>query len=338
MAFRACVLAHSISPDRDELVSFGIEYPREILPEVNTHTIVGKSTSSSRAIPVEKMIDKVVNDPYTPAFGRNQRGMQAGSELEQEESQSAFRCWERSRKLAVDHAREMAGYGAHKQVANRIIDNYGWTRQILTATQWANFFALRTHRDAHPAFQKIAQLMFVAYLRSKPKRLSYGEWHLPLIGEEDVPEAERITAGGYFPEEASELKSIFVERFGWDRGVRDLMLCCMSAARCARVSYNKIDGPGKTTVMEDWVTMRRLVIRRQEEDSPIHPSPLLHQATPFHKASAANGPHLHSNLNGYIQFRKLVPRECIHEFRPSQHVVDAWQVDESCIITDPRDF
>ncbi len=41
-----------------------------------------------------------------------------------------------------------------------------------------------------------------------------------------------------------------------------------------------------------------------------------------------NCPHLHSNLRGYLQHRKLIEQEHIEEFRPTQDIVDSWQIPE----------
>ena len=185
MAFRVCVLADSLNCEGGRLTTFGIEFPREILAEVNTHTILSKNASSSRAIPVAKMIENIEKDPYIPEFAKNQKGMQAGNALENAELDCALAIWNRAKEAAIEHAADMSLLGAHKQIANRIIENYGWTRQVITGTEWANFFGQRTHKDAHPAFQKLARLMYVAYGRSIPKGLINGQWHLPFINDTD---------------------------------------------------------------------------------------------------------------------------------------------------------
>src|SRR5215831_14338248 len=96
--FRCRVERHSMSDfDGQELLSFVVEYPRCILPEFNTHTIISKNTSSSRAIPYSRtkprlpnqpptMREMVLDDPYLPIYwGRNEAGMQATTELNEEE-------------------------------------------------------------------------------------------------------------------------------------------------------------------------------------------------------------------------------------------------------------
>lgn len=74
------IVAHSLSPQGDELISVLCTFPRIILAEVNTHRMLGKNTSSSRAIPFPKMVQSVQNDPFIPlAWQKYHSGMQ-GSE------------------------------------------------------------------------------------------------------------------------------------------------------------------------------------------------------------------------------------------------------------------
>ncbi len=63
---KAEIVAHSLSPQEDELISVLCTFPRIILAEVNTHRMLSKNTSSSRAIPFKKMVESVQNDPFIP--------------------------------------------------------------------------------------------------------------------------------------------------------------------------------------------------------------------------------------------------------------------------------
>lgn len=77
---KAEVVAHSINPWGQELVSVLATFPRIILAEVNTHRMLSKNTSSSRAIPFFKMLEVVYNNPFIPiAWQTHHSGMQ-GSE------------------------------------------------------------------------------------------------------------------------------------------------------------------------------------------------------------------------------------------------------------------
>ena len=52
----ATVVADSINPQKDRLTSVLVTMPRIILSEMNTHRMLSKNTSSSRAIPFNKMV------------------------------------------------------------------------------------------------------------------------------------------------------------------------------------------------------------------------------------------------------------------------------------------
>lgn len=74
---KAEIVAHSLSPQGDELMSVLCTFPRIILSEVNTHRMLSKNTSSSRAIPFFKMVDSVINNPFVPiAWQTHHKGMQ----------------------------------------------------------------------------------------------------------------------------------------------------------------------------------------------------------------------------------------------------------------------
>ena len=82
----AIVVADSSNVQGDRLTSFLITFPRIILSEVNTHRMLSKNTSSSRAIPFEKMVEAVQNNPFIPiAWQKNHPGMQGTEYLSKKE-------------------------------------------------------------------------------------------------------------------------------------------------------------------------------------------------------------------------------------------------------------
>ena len=60
------IVGHSLSPQGDELISVLCTFPRIILAEVNTHRMLSKNTSSSRAIPFNKMVEAIQENPFIP--------------------------------------------------------------------------------------------------------------------------------------------------------------------------------------------------------------------------------------------------------------------------------
>jgi len=295
--FQATVIADSISPANIRLPSIEMVFPRIILPEFNTHRQLSRSFSSSRAIPTRKLLEMVERDPVRPIhWGKNQPGMQANEELDELGVYRARQIWDHAAYYATLQAKALLDLGVHKQVVNRILEPFLPVRGIATATEWANFFGLRRHRDAQPEIRYLADLMWEALERSTPRLLQPGEWHLPYVLEEEL------------------------ERFG---GLTDPTgtLRKISAARCARSSYRTHDGR-VSTLEEDLGLCDRLI-----KAELIHASPFEHQATPdvLLDVEARNGresfgffktfrrPGLHGNLNGWVQARKLLPNECIKE-------------------------
>jgi radical SAM superfamily enzyme with C-terminal helix-hairpin-helix motif len=62
----AKIVADSLAPCGARLTTFVVTYPRFILAEVNTHRALSRNSASSRAIPVEKMIERVLNSRPPP--------------------------------------------------------------------------------------------------------------------------------------------------------------------------------------------------------------------------------------------------------------------------------
>ena len=70
---KANIILDSISPDGVRLTTLELIYPRFIHSEFMTHRMFSRNASSSRAIPVQKMIDRIRNDPAMPIhWGQNQ--------------------------------------------------------------------------------------------------------------------------------------------------------------------------------------------------------------------------------------------------------------------------
>ncbi|HEV2643681.1 MAG TPA: hypothetical protein VGT98_13280, partial [Candidatus Elarobacter sp.] len=57
MPFSARVLLDSVSPAGVRLTTMEARYPRFIHSEVMTHRVFSRNSSSSRAVPIRKMID-----------------------------------------------------------------------------------------------------------------------------------------------------------------------------------------------------------------------------------------------------------------------------------------
>ena len=239
---------------------------RFMLAELNTHRVFSRNSASSRAIPVARQIERVLDDPAMPVeFGGKQAGMQAGPPLEGGALEAARAAWLEARDAAVVSARRLADLGVHKQVVNRLLEPFMWHTVIVTATDWDGFWHQRCSPLAQPEIRIVADAMREAFDASTPSPVEPGDWHLPFIT--DVDRAE----------------------------VPDLdVLRKISAARCGRVSY--LNHAGRRDLDDDLHLYARFV-----EAQPAHASPLEHVATPADPGRSSAG-----NLRGWIQLRHLV--------------------------------
>lgn len=142
------IVAHSVNLHGDEIISVLATFPRIILAEVNTHRMLSKNTSSSRAIPFAKMVETIQNDPFIPiAWQRSHSGMQ-GSEyfISLAEINYHEKDWLDARDYAVTQATNISEVGkVTKQLANRLLEPFMWTTMLITGPKsgWDNFFNLR---------------------------------------------------------------------------------------------------------------------------------------------------------------------------------------------------
>lgn len=298
MTISAKMIEHSISPAGIALATLQLRYPKFIHGEFMTHRVFSRNASSSRAIPVERLIQDIIADPVVPMFwGANQPGMSADEECTNTvkwEIQGWFgpalqstreEAWDRAKVSAITTARAYAAAGYHKQIVNRLLEPFSHINVVVTASDWRNFFALRCHSKAQPEMRILAEMIRVALITSQPKPLEPGEWHLPYV----LP--EECAATGADPDQLIKL----------------------SVARCARVSYLTQEGkPPNAT--QDLALYERLVGGDPDADEPLHASPAEHQATPDERVEAPSEwlqASQHGNLRGWRQYRKMLPNEYV---------------------------
>lgn len=292
MTISAKIICDSISPQGKRITTLQLRYNKFIHGEFLTHRKFSRSSSSSRAIPVERMIADVMDDPAMPVhWGKNQKGMQADEEFDETSIEILKAFWLQSRDEAVNNARALMDVGVHKQVANRIMEPFLHINTLVTATDFDNFFNLRCHKDAQPEIKVLADLMYEEMYKSGPVLLQPGQWHVPYFGT-----VEDVRAMSLLPTEEQQAFS-----------------CKISTARCARVSYLTQDG--KTpTIAADLALYDRLV-----GSVPLHASPAEHQATPdtpeYEYSNSGfrcdptggwDNPEQHGNFVGWRQYRRTL--------------------------------
>jgi len=303
----AQIITDSITPygPTTRLTSIYVVFPKMILGERNRHRGFSLSDRSSRAVPPEKLIQEVRNDPAMPAkFRRRTKGMGGGEELTGEELSKAKDTWVISADEACISAEDLLKHDLAKEIINRPLDPYIRMHSLMTATRdvWLNFFGLRLDSGADPTIQVLAQKCFEAYKQSTPQTLHPGQWHLPFINENDWA---ILNEGKPIP----ECGPGFVINHPALR---------LSAARCAHLSYNDLETGQRMTIDRALTIYDKLV-----GSQPIHASPLEHQATPDKWYGYKNiydhvngrgfweNPHQHGNLHGWRQFRKMIPNEAV---------------------------
>lgn len=341
MTIQAEVIADSITQSCDykgydtsrkehRITTVALKYPRFIHAELMTHRVFSRNASSSRAIPVERMIEFIKEDTAMPIhWGKNQPGMQAREEnntpvvtelpclwdtvLDDDEDSETFgkylevaykspieltpeEAWFEARDRAIEVALAFHKAGYHKQIVNRILEPFSHINVLVTATDWDNFFELRDHPDAQPEIKALAQAIKHAMDTSVPEWKARGEWHIPYVEAEDLAtiaySLELSREKEYTPENLTRLA------------------LQVSAARCARVSYKTFDGK-RSTVEKDLKLFEQLASGR-----PLHASPLEHQAAPatgpFEWINPVSGLYMISdddvrmkqrNFSGWVQHR-----------------------------------
>lgn len=261
----ARVLADSVSPRGHRLTTVEATMHRFVLAEFNTHRVFSRNSASSRAIPVERQLRRVADDPAWPlVWPREQRGMQGGDELDGDARADAEQLFADAHRQITDlvddylHRHPDTTTRLHKSLINRLLEPFMWHTVIVSATDWDGFVAQRVSSLAQPEIHATAAAIRAAVDGSEPREIDYGQWHTPFADEQPQERALQV-----------------------------------STARCARVSYHTHDG------VVDVDADLRLFARLTSAD-PMHASPLEHQATPAPAALHAPG-----NFTGWVQHRHL---------------------------------
>lgn len=299
MPYEVRIVEDSTSSERNRLTTWFLRYPKFIHGEFMTHRRLSRSASSSRAVPIAKMVEEARNPALraSPIFwGKNQKGMQAVEELSAANKMFAIEQWGAAARIAAYQAEILDSIGAHKQIVNRVLEPYLHINVVCSGTEFMNFFGLRLDKAAQPEIRQLAELMWAAYDSGNPSRLMPGEWHLPFLEEEDyeaLGEVDGFCLGDRIDSDAIKV----------------------SVARCARTSYLSYETGKRSTVAEDLRLYNDLMVKR-----PIHASPAEHQGTPDEplppyvfndRIQDYEFRHMHQwgNFQGWRQYRKMLPGE-----------------------------
>lgn len=277
MTISAKIILDSINVNGNRLTTMELKYPRFIHAEFMTHRVFSRNASSSRAIPVEKLIQSVIDDTAMPVhWGKNQPGMQAKEEHDELISSLQYNhnqkllgtrqdAWILARDNAISVARGFSKAGYHKQIVNRLLEPFAHINVLVSSTDYENFFSLRDHPDAQPEIQILAREMKAALQKSTPCLRNEWQWHLPYTDDINL---------------------------STDLEVKKKI----SVARCASVSYKTVDGQ-KMSIDRAIEIFDKLYTAK-----PFHASPFEHVAYVCSVSDSMSS----GNFKGWNQYRKIL--------------------------------
>lgn len=214
-------------------ISVSSDYHNFLANGITVHNCFSRNASSSRAVPVERTIQNILNDPWVPSdVYKNCKGMQ-GKDIVNEDDYDIF-CeeWQDAAFKAIEVAHKMIDNGFHKQHINRILEPFTKIKVIVTATEWDNFFKLRLSPDADPEIQHLAKAIKMAMDAVSDTYIyinAHGGRTLPYVNFDEMDAIDDLR-----------------------------ILTLISAARCARVSYLNHDG-SKPDILKDLALAKRLI-------------------------------------------------------------------------------
>ena len=266
----AKVICDSVSEQGVRLTTFEIEYPRFIHGELMTHRMLSKNSSSSRAIPIQKMLEQIESNMAIPIYwGKNKSGMQAVEEVDDLSKNNAEIMWKGCFWKAKDTVSWLSDDGLHKQVSNRLTEPFQMMKVVITGTDWDNFFNLRIHPDAQPEICMLAYKMYEAMSKSVLVLLKKGDYHLPYVNR-----GIGINSDG---ENLSWFEGLYVGEYpkvGIPNWLSLEQAIKYSVASCASVSYRATD-----MTLEKAEKIWNMLVKSEV----VHASPLTHVATPISK-------------------------------------------------------
>lgn len=251
------IVADSISPTGDRVTTMIVKLWRPLTAQFNTHRMFSRNSASSRAIPVKKMVNR---EPMFPmSWPAEKPGMQGGNELEYSDRLEAQAMWETAyrtiERMVSRYVEEHPDSSTrlHKSYLNRLLEPFQEQEILVTATEWDNFFDLRSSRlntDTQYEFRVVADEMLTALEESVPVEVGYDGDHLPLCEDR-----EELVKAGFDPAK-------------------------VSVGRCARISY--LTHLGERDPADD----ERLHDQLREAG---HASPFEHVCTPMVPSGVQRG-------------------------------------------------
>ena len=261
----------------EEIITYKLTFPRIILSEVNTYKMMEKNTSSSRAIPFEKMVEVVEKEPFIPlAWQLSHKGMQ-GTKYITDPKVIEFKemRWLNARNTAVESAKKLVedditikkllntnnSNELSKNYGNRLIEPFMWTTQLITGTResFEHLFEQRcpiynvenlkftSKRDAIKLYPHLKDMTDLEWLQCNSGQ---AEIHFMDLAEKMYDALNESTPDELYDEEWHVPFKEEILKDKETKGIKDFEdLVKMSCAMTARISYTKI-GDENTLTLE----------------------------------------------------------------------------------------
>lgn len=350
---KAEIIAHSKNEFGDELVTFVGIIPRIMLAELNTHRAFSRNSSSSRAIPFEKMIKSVEENPFIPiAWQKDHKGMQGTEYLTDELSiQFATSTWLNARDSAVRWAESLNSpsnsyESVTKQLCNRLLEPFMWHTVIITTSNQGleNFFALRCPQYEYSEGQekkysrswkdyvKIGIELGMAkeddaivydYLWKAQFNKGQAEIHMMAFAEAmwdayNESKPELLQAGEWHIPYKKQISENLNEHSIYKKIMGIPNMALISSVMCARVSYTVANHD-----LTEW-TEKKYIDKAIElaSSKPLHASPFEHCAKSMSDNDLDNYAKIKDgitdvgwcrNFVGFIQLRAIIEKSILKQ-------------------------
>ncbi len=330
----AKIVADSVSAKGHRLTTMVVTFPRFILAELNTHRAFSRNSASSRAIPFQKMVKAVQENPFIPiAWQKDHKGMQGTEYLSTEYDhlgEHAWYAWLEARNQAVRIAKSINELGVTKQLCNRLLEPFMWHTAIISATDWSNFFKLRCpqyvieginnnkpFKSKKDVFKRVGIDKSIMHLKlhdfTKLDWLTFnkgqGEIHIMALAEamwdalnESTPKQLRegewhLPFGDNIDEVELRNQVGLINAFSNKELRYGIEHIKIAVARCARVSYTIVGEEGKPdNYAKDIELYDKLVGHR-------------HSSPTEHVALCVDDNNYYANFKGFKQYRKILEEQ-----------------------------
>ena len=332
----AQIVADSKNEFGDRITTFVVTFPRIILAEFNTHRMFSRNSASSRAIPFEKMVKSVEENPFVPiAWQKDHKGMQGSEYFEGWRAKVLELAWIGASKAAVWSAKKLNKLGLTKQLCNRILEPFMYHTVICTATEWENFFHLRCpryvmrymsneriiHEDVYRSkkdFIKGEELTYTGDINWLAQNKGQAEIHIMALSElmwdaynESTP--KQLKAGEWhipFGDNINLPPTIPIdEGLTLDEGVARRKIK-IAVARCARISYTVV-GEERINNIDNDIKLHDILLTNGHLSPTEHIGMAMdendYENSSYNADDGAEGSKGWSgNFKGFVQYRKLV--------------------------------